>query len=80
MHYQVKCENKRIYVHSLHGSEISEPHNLYCYRGIYNMGRTVLKRQDQKGINIKLKIMLKCLKVKSVEVQVVVQRMVCITL
>jgi hypothetical protein len=44
------------------------------------MGRTVLKRQDQKGINIKLKIMLKCLKVKSVEVQVVVQRMVCITL
>jgi hypothetical protein len=60
MHYQVEHENKIIYVHSLFKSEISEPHNLYCNVGIYNMGRTILKRQDQENINIKLIIMLKC--------------------
>jgi hypothetical protein len=60
MHYQAEHENKRIYVHSLYESETSNPHNLCCYGGIYNIGRTVLKRQDQENINIKLIIMLKC--------------------
>jgi len=55
MHYQVEHKNKIIYVHSLYESGISEPHNLYCYGGIYNM-----ERQDQENINIKLIIMLKC--------------------
>jgi len=49
-----------MYVHSLYESETSNPHNLCCYGSIYNIGRTVLKRQDQENINIKLIIMLKC--------------------
>jgi hypothetical protein len=28
-----------MYTHSLYGSEISKPHNLCCYVGIYNMER-----------------------------------------
>ena len=39
-HHQVKHNN--IYIHYLYVIEISEPHNLYCYLGIYYMGRIVL--------------------------------------
>jgi hypothetical protein len=59
MDYQVDHKNKIRYVHSLYESGISEPHNLYCYGGICNMERTILKRQDQENINIKLITMLK---------------------
>ena len=41
-HQQVEHKNKRIYVHSSYGTEISEPHTLCCYVGIRNMGIAAL--------------------------------------
>ena len=64
---QVEHKNKRIYIHSSYGIEISEPDTLCCYVGIYNVGKValgmgfvypciiVIRRLDKENINIKMK-------------------------
>jgi hypothetical protein len=37
-HHDVEHQNKRIYLHSLYGVEISQPQDLYCYAAVRNMG------------------------------------------